>query len=88
MLSILHCNAYLVVHLFRAVEHVHHNSQSSPQILSSLGFTGSRGTGRRTAHGQMKRLSQSNVTSDKGKKFSSSFRTKARSDKFDRNTLF
>lgn len=53
---------YLVVHLFRAVKHVHHNSKSSSQILGGLGFTSSRWAGWRSAHSEMKRLGQSDVT--------------------------
>lgn len=56
--SLLH----LVVHLFRAVKHVHHDAQGPAQVFGSLGFTGASWTRWGAAHGQMEGLGQSDVT--------------------------
>lgn len=55
---------YLVVHLFRAIEHIHHDTKGSAQILGSLCLARPCRTGRCTTHGQMKGLGQSDVAPD------------------------
>ena len=55
----------LVIHLFRAVEDVDHDTERSTQILGRLGFTRTSRSGRSTAHNQMERLRQCDVTPEK-----------------------
>lgn len=63
---------YLVVHLLGAVKHIHHDAQGSPQIFRSLRLASARRARRCSAHGQVQRLGQGDVTpftaNDKGKK--------------------
>ena len=53
--------AYLVVHLFRTVEHVHHNSESFSQIFGGFCLTCSGWTSRSTTHGEMEGLGECDV---------------------------
>ena len=54
--------SHLVVHLLRAVEHVHHDAQGSTQVLSGLSLAGTSWSCWGTTHGQVKGLSQCDVT--------------------------
>ena len=53
----------LVVHLFWAVEHIHHDTEGSPQILGGLCLACTSRPSRSAAHDQMERLRQSDVAS-------------------------
>ncbi len=51
----------LVVHLLRAIEHIHHEAERSAKILGRLGLARTGWTGRRATHNQMQRLCQRDV---------------------------
>ena len=52
---------YLVVHLLGAVEDIHHDPQSPPQVLGGLCLARPGWTCRSTAHGQVEGLRQGDV---------------------------
>lgn len=54
---------YLVVHLFRAVKHIHHDPEGSPQVFSCLSLASPSWSGRGSTHDQMKGLGQCDVAS-------------------------
>lgn len=54
---------YLVVHLFGAVEDIHHNSKGSTQVLGGLSFSSASWSRRGSTHGEMEGLGQGDVTS-------------------------
>ena len=58
-------NIYLVVHLFRAVEDVHHYPQGPPQVLGGLCLACASGTGRGSTHGEVQGLGQGDVAPGK-----------------------
>lgn len=58
---------YLVVHLFWAVEHIHHDAQGASKVFSGLRFTSASWTRGGTTHSQMKRLGQGYVTPEDGR---------------------
>lgn len=55
--------AHLVVHLLRAVEHVHHDAQGSAQVFGGLRLPCACGTCRSAAHGEVEGLRQRDVAS-------------------------
>lgn len=55
--------AHLVVHLLRAVEHVHHDAEGPSQIFGRLSLPCACRPSWCSAHGQVEGLSQSDVTS-------------------------
>lgn len=55
--------AHLVVHLFRAVEHVDHDAQRSAQVFGGLGLPCACGAWWSAAHGEVKGLRQRDVAS-------------------------
>ena len=53
--------SYLVVHLFRAVEHVHHDAERATQVLRRFSLSGSGRPSWCAAHGQVERLREGDV---------------------------
>ena len=60
--NLVNVAARFVIHLFRAIEYIHHHSQSSSEIFRCLCFSSSCRSGWWTSHDQMKTLCESNVT--------------------------
>lgn len=48
----------LIIHLLGAIEHIHHDTEGSPQIFRCLRFTGSSWARRCARINQMQRLSE------------------------------
>lgn len=53
---------HLVVHLFRAVEDIHHDAQGASQVFGGLRLSGASRPRGGATHSQMEGLSQGNVT--------------------------
>ena len=52
---------YLIVHLFRAVEHIHHDAKGPPKVLGGLSLAGAGWTSRGSTHGQVEGLGEGDV---------------------------
>jgi len=55
----------LVVHLLRTVKHINHDAQSSAKIFRGFGLACSSRPSRGTAHSQVQRLGEGDVTSSR-----------------------
>ena len=58
--------AYLVVHLLRTVEHIHHDAESPAKVFGGLSLAGACWAGWRSTHSKVEGLGQGDVASGGG----------------------